>query len=57
MAPRWSFSLRLARAVRALAPGLVRLGLRRMDPVPSAVLQQARARAERGASRNQADDA
>ena len=56
MAPRWSFSLRLARAVRALAPGLVRLGLRRMDPVPSAALQQARARAERGAKRNQADD-
>ena len=57
MAPRWSFSLRLARAVRALAPGLVRLGLRRMDPVPSAALQQARVRAERGAKRNQADDA
>jgi short-subunit dehydrogenase len=57
MAPRWSPTLRLARAVRALAPGLVRLGLRRMDPVPSAALDQARARAERRAGRNQADEA
>ena len=57
MAPRWSPVLRLARVLRALAPGLVRLGLRRMDPVPGAALQQARARAERGASLDPADDA
>jgi short-subunit dehydrogenase len=57
MAPRWSPSLRLARVLRALAPGLVRLGLRRMDPVPDAALAQARACAERAARRDQAGDA
>ena len=54
MAPRFSPGLRLARAVRALAPGLVRLGLRRMDPVPEAALAEARRRA---AASIQDDDA
>ncbi len=48
MAPRRSLQLGLARAMRALLPGAVRSGVRRMDPVPREVLDAARARAERG---------
>lgn len=46
--PRWSPALLVARLLRRVAPGLLRSGMRRMDPVPAAVLEAARARAERG---------
>lgn len=46
--PRWSPALLVARLLRRVAPGVLRSGMRRMDPVPAAVLEAARARAERG---------
>lgn len=46
--PRWSLSLLVARLLRRVAPGLLRAGMQRMDPVPAAVLDAARARAEQG---------
>jgi short-subunit dehydrogenase len=46
--PRWSPPLLMARLLRRVAPGLLRAGMRRMDPVPAAVLDAARARAARG---------
>jgi len=46
--PRRNPTLGLARLLRLLVPGVVRLGTRRMDPVPEAALQQARARAREG---------
>ncbi len=46
--PRWSPPLLVARFLRRVAPGLLRMGMRRMEPVPTAVLEAARARAEHG---------
>jgi hypothetical protein len=46
--PRWSLQLAAARALRRWLPGVLRLGLRRMDPVPEQVLAAARERAARG---------
>ena len=43
--PRRSVPLIAARVLRLLAPGLLRLGMRRMDPVPETLIEQARARA------------
>jgi len=43
--PRGSPMLVTARLLRALAPGLVRAGMARMDPVPSELIEAARARA------------
>ena len=43
--PRRSPQLVAARALRLLAPSLLRLGMRRMDPVPDEVVERARARA------------
>jgi short-subunit dehydrogenase len=47
-APRRRLDLFAARLLRFAAPGLLRLGLRRMDPVPLAVVERARERARRG---------
>jgi short-subunit dehydrogenase len=46
--PRRKPDLMLARFLRAYFPGLLRFGMRRMDPVPQAVIERARARAVRG---------
>jgi short-subunit dehydrogenase len=46
--PRRNPTLGLARALRLLLPGLIRFGTRRMDPIPPAALEQARARAREG---------
>lgn len=46
--PRRSPSLAAARLLRLVAPGLMRRALQRMDPVPEAVLEEARKRAEAG---------
>jgi hypothetical protein len=56
MAPRWSFQLGFARAMRACFPGLVRSGVRRMDPVSRQVVDAARARAEQGLPLGQDDE-
>jgi len=55
--PRRKPDLMLARFLRAYAPGLLRLGMRRMDPVPEDVVERARARAERGLRLGDLDDA
>jgi len=47
-APRRNPQLALARLLRLLAPGLVRRGVRRMDPVPPELVEAARRRAEQG---------
>ena len=46
--PRRNPALGLARLLRLIAPGLLRLGTRRMDPVPAEAVARARKRAERG---------
>jgi len=46
--PRRKPDLMLARFLRAYFPGLLRFGMRRMDPVPQSVIERARARAVRG---------
>jgi short-subunit dehydrogenase len=46
--PRRNPKLGLARLLRLVAPGLVRSGVRRMDPVPAEALERARERARRG---------
>jgi len=46
--PRPNADLMLARFLRAYFPGLLRFGMRRMDPVPQSVIERARARAVRG---------
>jgi len=46
--PRHNPTLALARLRRLVAPGLVRFGTRRMDPVPEAAVARARERARRG---------
>jgi short-subunit dehydrogenase len=43
--PRRSLPLVTARLLRLLAPSILRLGMRRMDPVPKHVIERARARA------------
>jgi NAD(P)-dependent dehydrogenase (short-subunit alcohol dehydrogenase family) len=44
-APRWSLPLAAARLLRGLAPSLVRWATGRMEPVPDALIEAARARA------------
>jgi short-subunit dehydrogenase len=46
--PRRKLDLLAARFLRFAMPGLLRFGMRRMDPVPATVLERARARARRG---------
>jgi short-subunit dehydrogenase len=46
--PRRRLDLWTARWLRFVAPALLRLGLRRMDPVPPEVVERARERARRG---------
>lgn len=43
--PRWNAGLISARFLRFALPGLLRLGLRRLDPVPPEVVEAARAKA------------
>jgi short-subunit dehydrogenase len=43
--PRWSAQLIAARLLRTFAPGLLRAGMKWMEPVPPAVVAQARANA------------
>jgi len=45
-APKRNPALMSARALRLLAPGLIRSGIARMDPVPPEVIERARARAK-----------
>ena len=47
-APRRRLDLNAARALRRLWPSMLRAGLRRMDPVPSEVVERARERARQG---------
>jgi NAD(P)-dependent dehydrogenase (short-subunit alcohol dehydrogenase family) len=46
--PRWSPPLLMARLLRCLAPGLLRAGMRSMEPVSAEVLAAARRRAAQG---------
>jgi short-subunit dehydrogenase len=46
--PRHKPDLMLARFLRLALPGLLRLGMKRMDPVPEDVIERARERARRG---------
>jgi short-subunit dehydrogenase len=46
--PKHSLQLVSARLLRLLAPGLLRHGMARMDPVPADVIERARERARRG---------
>lgn len=46
--PRRKLDLMAARLLRFALPGLLRFGMRRMDPVPEAVLERARKRAGKG---------
>lgn len=46
--PRWNAGLLAARWLRVLAPGLLRFGTRRIDPVSAEVIERARERARRG---------
>ncbi len=46
--PKRRIDLWLARWLRFAAPSLLRLGMRRMDPVPPEVIERARERASRG---------
>jgi short-subunit dehydrogenase len=48
MAPAHDLSLVTAKLLRWIAPGLLRLGMARMEPVPAALLEAARERAGRG---------
>jgi len=47
-APKRKLDLFAARCLRFAAPALLRFGMRRMDPVPPAVIERARERARRG---------
>jgi len=47
-APRRRLDLNAARALRRLWPAMLRAGMRRMDPVPSDVVERARERARQG---------
>ena len=46
--PSWKPALLVARWLRFAFPSLLRLGMRRMDPVPAEVVERARERARRG---------
>ena len=46
--PSWNPALLAARWLRFAFPSLLRLGMRRMDPVPAEVVERARERARRG---------
>jgi len=46
--PRRNLQLLAARFLRLVAPGLLRAGVRRMDPIPPEALTEARERARRG---------
>ncbi len=46
--PKHKLDLIAASWLRFVAPGLLRLGMRRMDPVPGEVIERARERARRG---------
>jgi len=46
--PKRKLDLMAARLLRFVAPGLLRLGMRRMDPVPAEVIERARGSARRG---------
>jgi len=46
--PRWSPSLLTARFLRLVVPSLLRLGMKRADPVPPEVVERARRRAHAG---------
>jgi len=55
--PRRKLDLMAASLLRFVAPGLLRLGMRRMDPVPGEAIERARERAQRGERLgNPADD-
>jgi hypothetical protein len=47
-APRRRLDLNAARLLRRVWPAMLRAGMRRMDPVPSEVIERARERARRG---------
>jgi len=47
-APKRRLDLNAARALRRLWPAMLRAGLRRMDPVPSEIVERARERARQG---------
>jgi len=47
-APRRRLDLNAARALRRLWPAMLRAGMRRMDPVPPAIVERARERARKG---------
>jgi short-subunit dehydrogenase len=47
-APRRRLDLNAARALRRLWPAVLRAGMRRMDPVPSDIVERARERARQG---------
>jgi hypothetical protein len=47
-APRRRLDLNAARVLRRFFPSLLLAGMRRMDPVPAAVVERARERARRG---------
>jgi len=47
-APKRRIGLWVARWLRVVAPALLRMGMRRMDPVPPDVIERARERARRG---------
>jgi short-subunit dehydrogenase len=46
--PRRRLELMAASLLRFVSPGLLRLGMRRMDPVPGEIVERARERARRG---------
>jgi short-subunit dehydrogenase len=47
-APRRRLDLNAARLLRRFWPGMLRAGMRRMDPVPAEVVERARERARQG---------
>jgi len=46
--PRWNVPLMAASFLRRVFPGLLRFGLRRMEPVPPEIVEAARRRAQQG---------
>jgi short-subunit dehydrogenase len=46
--PRWNLPLLMAAFLRRVFPAVLRMGLRRMDPVPPEVIEAARRRANQG---------
>jgi short-subunit dehydrogenase len=54
--PRRSPQLVTARALRAAAPSVLRMGMARMEPVPAELVDRARARARRGKRLGETDD-